>query len=120
MIQPLTSDGRIVRLNLRPYKAAGGQKAPLLKAFVESAKEFKPSKPMFELEWGLLKDRLTQESLGKINLKDWQAIDLETRPLEFPAVDHSPEFEVATKPAYRVLTGEKANALVNSLPSRST
>ena len=38
--EPLTADGRIGRLHLRPYKAQGGNKEALLEAFLAGARDF--------------------------------------------------------------------------------
>jgi hypothetical protein len=107
-ISPLTPDGTIVRVNLRPYKARGANSEKLLQVFVESAKRFRSEKQEFVREWGGLGDLLRRRPLGALNRREWQKLDTEMKPLGYPAVHHSESYERTYKPAYRVVLGALA------------
>ena len=103
LLVPLVPDGSLVRVNLRPYKAAKGSKARMLGVFVASAKSFRPDRSRFVKVWSLLGERLSHRAIGKLTLSDWRKFDKEMRPLGYPTCDHSPEYEKAYRPAYRVV-----------------
>lgn len=102
----LTPDGRLVRINLRPYKARNGDKEMLLWAFVLSAQKFKSDKREFVREWNALGARLQSEPWKKITHADWKRLDAQLRKADFPAIDHSEIYERTYKPAYRVVLRE--------------
>jgi hypothetical protein len=115
LVVPLRPDGAVVRLNLRPFKARGGSPEALFLAFVRSARSFHATGGEFEAAWDALGARLAEGPLGKIDAAAWQRLDAATRPKGFPAVHHSPEYEAARRPAYRVLTGDEARSLAAAL-----
>ncbi|MCH8274865.1 MAG: hypothetical protein IH851_08745 [Armatimonadetes bacterium] len=115
LIAALRPDGRIVRINLRPYKAQGGDKAALLDAFIRSAREFRDDASSFELLWKLLGERLKKASAGPLTAAEWERLDDSTRNEGFPAIHHSEEYERVHRPGYRVLTGEHARRLQDTL-----
>jgi len=99
----LTPDRKLVRLNLRPYKAMGGTEASVLRMFVQSAKAFKADRKSFVREWTALGERLRAHPLGYLRWSEWTRLDRDTRPKGYPAIDHSAEYEEAARPAYRVV-----------------
>ncbi len=108
---PLRPDGKLGRLNLRPYRTAGGDRDKLLDAFVASAKSFRPDRDRFTKEWTELGKRLTSRPLGKLTRAEWERLDTEAKPRGYPAWDHSEAFERSRKPAYRVLTDQEFKRL---------
>ena len=114
---PLTADGRIGRLNLRPYRAQGGAPEPLLAAFLASAESFDASPSRFRAAWNALGRALKQNSQGYLTYSDWRRLDREMRAKGYPACHHSPEYEQARHPAYRVLTAMEARKLADMLPA---
>ncbi len=48
LIEPVSTDGKMVRLNLRAYKNKGGKIQPLFDAMMKTAMEFEPSKSELE------------------------------------------------------------------------
>ncbi len=102
-IEPLTPDGKLVRINLRPFKQRGGDKEMLLWAFVLSAERFKSDKRDFVREWDALGSRLRTNRWKKLTAQEWSRLDRAMRKENFPAIDHSPEYERLYKPAYRVV-----------------
>ncbi len=114
---PLTPDGRIGRLNLRPYRTQGGAPEPLLAAFVEGAKSFDASPARFRAAWRALGRELKKQPVGHLTWAAWQRLDREMRAHDYPASHHSPEYERARQPAYRVLTGAEVRRLLDALPA---
>ena len=114
---PLTADGRIGRLNLRPYRAQGGAPEPLLAAFLASAESFDASPARFRAAGKALGRALKMNPQGHLTYSDWRRLDREMRAQGYPACHHSPEYEQARHPAYRVLTAMEARKLVDMLPA---
>ena len=115
LAEPLGESG-IVRINLRPYRAAGGSPEALVAAFLRSAALFKPDRLGFERAWQELGEELRQRAIGRLTRADWDRLDGEARPSGYPALHHSSGFTADRRPAYRVLTKEEATRLVWSLP----
>jgi hypothetical protein len=118
LIEPLANSG-IVRVNLRPFRAAGGAPDALVGAFVRSAASFKADRRAFEDAWLQLGERLRQGAVGRLTRADWERLDGATRPAGFPAVHHSEGFTASRHPAYRVMTAAEARGLGASLASDS-
>ena len=114
---PLTPDGRIGRLNLRPYKAQGGSPDALHAAFLAGAQSFSASPARFRAAWKALGRALHNQPVGHLTSAEWQRLDRETRKHNYPALHHSPAYEAARHPAYRVLPADEAQPLIFSLPS---
>ena len=114
---PLVADGRIGRLNLRPYRAQGGAPEPLLAAFLASAESFDASPARFRAAWKALGRALSKNPQGHLTHAEWRRLDRAMRAQGYPAIHHSPEFEQSRHPAYRVLTQEQARRLLDSRPA---
>ncbi len=115
LVVSLRPDGALVRLNLRLYKARGGDKESLLKAFIAAAKEFKSDRAIFKSGWLALGTKLKRRPLGLLTAKGWLRLHKATRAHGYPAIEHSPAYEKANRPAYRVLTKERAASLTARL-----
>jgi hypothetical protein len=111
LLVPLTRDGRLVRMNLRPYKARGGSKETVLQAFVRSAKSFRADRAAFRAAWQSLGNRLKHRDAGRITRKDWLRFDGEMAKHGYPACSHSEAYERAYRPAYRVMLRSVWNSL---------
>ena len=105
-VQKLTPDGGVIRINLRPYRARGGDKEMLLAVFVASARKFRADKSDFVREWNALGSLLKRRHESNLTFREWQALDKKLRAKDFPALHHSERYEHAYKPAYRVALGE--------------
>jgi hypothetical protein len=110
MIDPV---GQIVRLHLRPYLAYEGSIKNLLDAMINSAKEVQGDPEVMRQRWdqfvahcepgGLFAGRFSPRELalfGRVRVAE-----------QWSAVHHSPAYESAYHPAYRVLTRRDAEAL---------
>lgn len=115
LVVPLRPDGAVVRLNLRPWKGAGGSQDLLLQAFLESAREVPDDVAAFREVWTALGRLLGERPRGRLTLAEWRRLDATAGPAGYPAVHHSASFAAARTPAYRVLTGPAAERLRASL-----
>ena len=112
---PLTPDGRIGRLNLRPYRARGGSPDALHAAFLAGAQSFDASPSRFRAAWKDLGRALAQQPVGHLTFPEWQRFNQEMRAQDFPACHHSPAYESVRHPAYRVLPLAHAQSLLDAL-----
>lgn len=112
--EPLCPGGETGRLNLRPFKDAGGKADDLLNAFLQSSHEYKTEPATFIDAWAELGKRLKKKSIGKLDHKSWKKLDAEMKKKNYPAVHHSDEYNKAKRPAYRILTLEQAQLLIPS------
>lgn len=112
---PLTADGRVGRLNLRPYRAQGGSPDALHAAFVAGARSFDASPDRFRKAWNALGRALKKNPQGHLTYSEWKRLDRETRAQGYPAIHHSPEYEKSRRPAYRVLPRAQAQPLLDTL-----
>lgn len=117
LVVPLRPDGAVVRLNLRPYRARGGGQEALLSAFLASARRFEADPAAFRAAWRELGERLRKGPRGRLDRDGWERLDAEASGAGYPALHHHPAYAAAARPAYRVLTGAEAQALVERLPS---
>ena len=111
---PLDSEGRIGRLNLRPFRAGGGTPGALHDAFVAGARDFDASPARFRRAWRTLGKRLAAAPTGHLTGAAWRRLDADMRAKGYPAVHHSPEYVESRQPAYRVLPAREARRLLGS------
>ena len=111
LVVPLRPDGAVVRLNLRPFKAAGGDPEALLRAFLSSARSFRADPGLFVAAWRVFGRALPRAGEAGKDARAFAEVDRESEGAGWPARHHSGPYEAARHPAYRVLTGEAAAAL---------
>lgn len=111
LVVPLRPDGKVVRLNLRPFKEAGGDPEALLRAFLESARAFREEPGLFVAAWRAFGRALPRDGAGGRNAGAFAELDRDAERAGWPARHHGALYAAARKPAYRVLTGEAAAAL---------
>lgn len=98
LIDPISHDGGIVRIHLRPYVAAGHDPMLLLDGFIRTANEHPGDVQVLEQYW---QDAVTMIIFPVSEMDDF------FRGLKekgFPAVHHSAEYERLYQPAYRVVS----------------
>jgi hypothetical protein len=97
MIDPISSEGKIVRVHLRPYVASGHDPDLLLEAFVRTANEYHGDVRMLEGYW--------QAAVSTANFPavEMDEFFLSMKAQNYPAVHHSTEYEKSYRPAYRVV-----------------
>ena len=115
LVVPLRPDGAVVRLNLRPYKASGGDPAALLKAFLSSARGFRPDPALFVAAWRSFGAELQAGRAAVSDGASFAGLERASEKEGWPARHHGAAYAAARKPAYRVLTGEEAARLARAL-----
>ena len=102
LLEFISPDSSMVRLNLRAYKAAGGTPEAVFESMEQTWETFKPSssqlvKRLDELRLAADRNKLSFQAEEVVRF-------IETQKREgFPAIHHSDEYEAQYKPAYRVL-----------------
>ncbi|MBT3336950.1 MAG: hypothetical protein HN855_14235 [Anaerolineae bacterium] len=100
VFEPISPDGKIVRVHLRPFIAQGGNPENLLSAFIRTAGEFSGEKETLEKYWDIV-SKLTVFPQEKL-----EHFILPLRAKKYPAVHHSERYNTLYKPAYRVILKE--------------
>jgi len=101
-LDPLPPNGQILRVHLRPYLRAGKNAEALLRAFIQTANEWRGS-PKKLKEYGASAARLAQAGTGPIRQEEIEAYFGKMEEQDFPAVHHSEIYERLYRPAYRVV-----------------
>ncbi len=102
--EPLSSDGRLVRVNLRPWRAAGHAPETVLNAFVRTAGTLPPDTAHIRTELDAISactDRISDDlSLSGPVIQSF----FNDRARDgYPAIHHSEEYSQTYRPAYRVV-----------------
>lgn len=110
LTERLTPDGSLVRLNLRPYKAFGGDVDRLIESMIRTSTLVRPRPDKFEKWWNEIMDEAEYGTIpiDRTTLRTYFEAKKEQG---FPAVHHSEEYEASYAPAYRVLLNELVPAV---------
>lgn len=103
-IDTIAPGGTIVRVNLRPWVAAHRSTDSLLSAFIRTAETVAPDTMRLE-RYLAAADSLVASGPAPFTATAWRALVEKERGEGFPAIHHSPEYEAAYHPAYRVVAG---------------
>jgi len=99
----------LVRVNLRPFVAGGGDATELLDAFVATAGEIRGDPGRMGEALEIVVKWLRSDGWG--NRADaLQRLGAELAPKDYPAIHHSEAYVEAYHPAYRVITSDRAAA----------
>ena len=101
LVEPVSVDGSLVRVNLRPYVSQGGDLRALYRAMLESS-EHEGDPTEFVSLWGMFKEAAAELELDF----DDETIRLYDRSLEEKGPEprhHSAAYREAYYPAYRVV-----------------
>lgn len=102
LIDPISPDGEIVRVHLRPYTAAGLDPEQLLEAFVQTAREYRGFAERLQ-RYGQVAGDMAAAGLLPFRPAQVRAFMQRMEERGFPAVHHSPVYETLYRPAYRVV-----------------
>jgi hypothetical protein len=102
IVDPISPDGRIVRINLRPYLAARGDVAGLLEAFVRTARDYRGTEATLHRYWRYA-EHMAAASLLPFACEMLQGSFAAMQIKGFPAVHHSDMYAKTYRPAYRVI-----------------
>jgi hypothetical protein len=108
LVDPLSEDGEIVRIHLRPFLNAGLPVPKLLDAFLLTSVNFKGSFEMLKLYLTQAK-KLASEKQITMDVTDLTKFEVTMRGKGFPAVHHSELFKKNYQPAYRVVARNYLN-----------
>jgi hypothetical protein len=96
------SEQRMIRVNLRPYKARGGDPDRLFEAMMETANAFHPDKKKILQYWKII-ERMAQQNSIPFHKGELDSFLKKMKEANFSAVHHSKEYSEKYKPAYRVI-----------------
>jgi hypothetical protein len=111
LIEPVSPDGRIVRLNLRPFKARGGDADQLFAAMLRSAEQFQEDPDRLARWWTEIMDESDYATIPADRSTLQQLFD-GMKAKGFPPRHHSETYESMYQPAYRILLREEAERVV--------
>lgn len=94
---PISADGEIIRIHLRPFLASGKSPKILFNAFLRTAKEYRGNLSTLEQYWK------TVISMGHFPITAMDEFIQLIKAQGYPAVHHSDEYEKLYRPAYRVV-----------------
>ena len=102
LVDPVSPDGSVVRVNLRSFKARHLDVGKLGDVVIESAKKFTPDRARFERWWDEAADAANRRKLPfdaavLTNFGAARAVE------DYPAVHHSEAYSKSYQPAYRVV-----------------
>ncbi|MBN2609535.1 MAG: hypothetical protein JXA64_10515 [Candidatus Fermentibacteraceae bacterium] len=110
MLDVISDDGLISRINLRPYLAAGGDPDSLLEAFIRTSLEHTGTGARLEKYRGWVTGMMREDLLPEALLGIDEFMD-EMYGSGYPAVHHSEVYGTSYSPAYRVILSELVREL---------
>jgi hypothetical protein len=113
IVDPISPDGRIVRINLRPYLAARGEPAGLLEAFVRTAREYRGTEMTLYSYWRYA-EQMAVAGLLPFAYEGLRKFFAAMQADRFPAVHHSDTYARTYHPAYRVVVHSYLTGIVSS------
>ena len=97
VVDPISDDGQIVRVHLRPFVSQGGDPDTLLDAFIRIANEFRGDIQVLKNYWNTATARQYFPST------EMDGFIESAQARNYPAEHHSLEYERLYRPAYRVV-----------------
>lgn len=104
MFEPLSSDGRLVRVNLRPWRSAGRAPEAVLNAFIRTAETLPPDSARIQTELDAIlacSDRIAGGV--RLSASEVQSFFSDRERDGYPAIHHSDGYSHRYSPAYRVV-----------------
>jgi hypothetical protein len=102
LVDPISPDGRIVRVHLRPFTILQSPLEPLLQAFIRTSREVSPSTGHL-VEYAAVAILLAGEGMLPFSRGLVAGFMADMRAQNFPAVHHSVRYRQLYQPAYRVV-----------------
>ncbi|MDZ7289632.1 MAG: hypothetical protein ONB44_10615 [candidate division KSB1 bacterium] len=102
LLQEISPDGEVVRLNLRPFKAQQGDHRVLFQAMMQTARTFQKSQERLERFLRYLEQMAASGAIS-FDAQAMHSFFHEMRDKGYPAVHHSAIYEEKYAPAYRVI-----------------
>lgn len=102
LIDPISPEGAVVRVHLRPLMKAHLDPELCLQAFLNTSKVFQGSKDLL-INYMVTALELASGDGFSFSKKQLSEYFKQMKNLDLPAVHHSQEYEEAYRPAYRVV-----------------
>lgn len=97
LVDPISPDGKIARIHLRPFVETGHTPYELLAAFIRTANEYHGDVRLLEGYWQ------AAMATEKFPAKEMTDFFQSLQEKSYPALHHSAPFEDLYRPAYRVV-----------------
>jgi len=102
LLEEISPDSEVMRLNLRPFKARQGDHRVLFQAMMQTTRTFQKSPQRLEQYWRDL-EQMAKSGAIAFDATAMQSFFREMREQGFPAVHHSAIYEEKYAPAYRAI-----------------
>ena len=97
-IDPISPDGKIARIHLRSFIAAGYDPDLLLDAFVRTANEYRGDVHLLEQYWQVV------SGTAGFSVQEMNDFIGARKEKNYPAMHHSAEYNEFYRPAYRIVS----------------
>ena len=104
--EPARTDGALVRLNLRPFKARGGDIGWLISACLRTAQQAWGTPEELQAAWATFVELCQAGKWEAFPLAEVLAFSAWLEEHGYPPVHHSAGYKRASKPAYRLVCSE--------------
>jgi hypothetical protein len=111
LIDPISPNGDMVRVHLRPYIRSGADPSKLLEAFIMTSEHHHGSTDDLTRWWGYAVQLMREGTLPFLQ-NQAQTFLLDMKAQDFPAVHHSQSYLERYKPAYRVVLRSLAENVI--------
>ncbi|MBN2413289.1 hypothetical protein JXQ31_16540 [candidate division KSB1 bacterium] len=111
LFEPVSTDGLVFRINIRPCKHITGNYHILWDALYQSAFRFEENHEFFITTWRNFY-QLVLESKLPFSIKKIDELNGGAKKNNYPAMHHSKEYNTANKPAYRVVIKKELEKLI--------
>ncbi len=105
LLEILGPDSTYARINLRPYKSAGGRSDELFQIFLQTANQETELSNGFERYWRSLREA-ARKSMIAVRVEALDSLYSIMSAEGFPAIHHSGRYSELYHPAYRVVSYE--------------
>ncbi len=100
--EPVRPDGRLGRINLRPFKARGGNLVDLVRACLVAAQERWGTPDELRATWALFVQQCREGRWERFPGAAAESFTVWLEGERYPAVHHSEEYREGERPAYRI------------------
>ena len=115
LFDTIAPGGTLVRLNLRAWRAAGGDHSAVLGAFLATGRATRRDTTTFERYWTTITRMAEMKRLG-FDPGALQRLGDSMRVRGYPAMNHSSRYRSAYHPAYRVIDPALLHVAVPAAP----
>jgi len=109
LLESISTNGEMIRINLRPFKAQLRNIDVLFEVMQISAEQTFGTLDEFLKKWDCFKNAVTDFRLN-FNIDELKLFDKKITAEFYPALHHSEKYRSANKPAYRVVKKSVFNA----------